>query len=451
MPVAGQHCSPSKAAERKEFDTTVERCQYVNLVDLLIRLSDIESTAKVFMGTPMNEQKVRPLSAGANQRGVRDYNERLLLSMIQRHGEMPGSDLARRAGLSPQTVSVIIRKLERDGLLARGEPVRGRVGKPSTPIKLAANGVFSFGLKIGRRTADILLLDFRGTVQKQLQTTYQYPMPSTVFSFLEAGLKTLTQELEPSCVSRISGIGIAAPFEIWNWHESVGAPAEEFEQWKSISFREEVAKFSALPLSIVNDATAACRAEHVFGRGKEFRDYAYFFLGVFIGGGIVLNHSVYEGSQGNAGAFGPLRSIASNGETCQLLDAASIYLLEGALAKSGIDPDILWEQPQDWTGFPELLEEWIDVTAKELAIASLNTCAVIDFEAIIVDGAIPAFVRKELVNKMRQHIVSLDSRGLIVPEIEEGTVGGNARAIGAACGPVFSQFFLDTHAGLPVS
>jgi len=397
----------------------------------------------------MDTENVRPLSGGVNQRGVRDYNERLLLSMIQRHGGMPGSDLARRAGLSPQTVSVIIRKLESDGLLVRGEPQRGRVGKPSVPMALAPEGVFSFGLKIGRRTADILLMDFRGAVQQQLHTTYHYPLPATVFSFLQSGLETLTHQLSAEQLPRIAGIGIAAPFELWNWNEVIGAPAEEFEQWKNIDFRQEVARFSALPLSIVNDATAACRAEHVFGRGKEFRDYAYFFVGAFIGGGIVLNHSVYEGSQGNAGAFGPLRSTGPNGETRQLLDAASIHLLESALSRSGIDPDILWAQPQDWTGFPEQLAPWIDTTARELAIAALNTCAVIDFEAIIVDGAIPAAVRSALVAAMRRHMENLDVRGLIVPRIEAGIVGGNARALGAASGPIFSQFFLDTNAGLP--
>jgi len=84
-----------------------------------------------------------------------------------------------------------------------------------------------------------------------------------------------------------------------------------------------------------------------------------------------------------------------------------------------------------------------------LAIATLNTCAVIDFEAIIVDGAIPGAVRSALVAKMRHHIQDMDARGLIVPRIEAGVVGGNARAIGAACGPIFSQFFLDTNAGFP--
>ena len=103
----------------------------------------------------MDMPKIRSLSGGANQSGLRDYNERLLLSMLLRNGPMPGSDLARLAGLSSQTVSVILRKLEIVGLLERGEPHRGgRVGKPSVPMGLAPKGVLSFGLKIGRRSSE---------------------------------------------------------------------------------------------------------------------------------------------------------------------------------------------------------------------------------------------------------------------------------------------------------
>ena len=43
-------------------------------------------------------EEVRQFSSGANQSGLRDYNERLLLSMIQRFGPSAGSDLARQAG-----------------------------------------------------------------------------------------------------------------------------------------------------------------------------------------------------------------------------------------------------------------------------------------------------------------------------------------------------------------
>jgi DNA-binding transcriptional ArsR family regulator len=300
--------------------------------------------------------KIRSLSGGANQSGLRDYNERLLLSMLQRNGPMPGSDLARRAGLSPQTVSVILRKLERDALLRRGDPQRGKVGKPSIPMGLNPDGVLSLGMNVGRRSARVLLLDFLGEIRAYRELRYSYPMPDEIFDFLRACHAELLGEMSEDQIARLCGIGIAAPFELWNWHEHVGAPAVDFEQWESCDFHARVAEFSALPVFLVNDATAACRAEHVYGRGKEYRDYAYFFLAAFVGGGVVLNHSVFEGHQGNAGALGSLRSVGPNGESRQLVDTASIHLLEARLREVGIDPGALWSQPQDWQPFARYVE-----------------------------------------------------------------------------------------------
>lgn len=399
----------------------------------------------------MKADKVRSLSGGVNQSGVRDHNERLLMSMLQRHGPTPASDLARRAGLSPQTVSVILRGLEADGFLERGQPQRGRVGKPSIPMDLAADGVFSVGLKIGRRSADLMLIDFCGTIRRQLQRTYRYPMPQEVFTFLREGLEQFTKGLAARDVARIAGVGIAAPFEMWKWHETLGAPPEEFSQWKEFDFAREVAGFSDLPVYIENDATAACRAEHVFGHGREYRDYAYFFLGSFIGGGVVLNHSVYVGNHNNAGAFGSLRATDATGQNRQLIDTASLFLLEADIAAAGHDPSHLWTYPQDWSALSAQIDPWIERSAVELSKAALNVCAVIDFEAILIDGGFPACVRKSLVERTRHHIAALDLRGLVRPNVEEGSVGGNARALGAACGPVFDQYFLNTNAGLSLS
>ncbi|MCH9674251.1 MAG: winged helix-turn-helix domain-containing protein, partial [Gammaproteobacteria bacterium] len=92
-------------------------------------------------------------SSGASQPGIRAHNERLVLSLIRRHGSLSKADIARRSGLSAQTVSVIIRSLEKEHLLIRGAPVRGKVGQPSIPMALNPDGVFSVGIKIGRRSA----------------------------------------------------------------------------------------------------------------------------------------------------------------------------------------------------------------------------------------------------------------------------------------------------------
>jgi predicted NBD/HSP70 family sugar kinase len=403
------------------------------------------------MGAEMPDAVVRSISAGLSQKGVSNHNERLLLTLLHRHGNMPASDLARLSGLSAPAVSAILKRLESDGLLTRGNPVRGKVGKPSVPMMLSPDGVLAFGLKIGRRSADLLLMDITGAVRQQMQFNYSFPAAADVFTFLSEGMATIMATLAPGVVDRICGVGVAAPFEMWNRTEPNGANTQEFTDWQDIDIAQEIGKFSTLPVSLVNDATAACQAEHVFGRGKEFRDYAYFFVGAFIGGGIVLNHSVFEGRQGNAGALGSLPSVSPMGESKQLVDMASIHLLEKRLAEVDIDPALIWHSPQDWSGITRYVELWLGQTAQELAKACLATCSVIDFEAILIDGAVPADVRKDLVERVQRYMVNQDTRGLLPPRIEGGSVGGNARAIGAACGPILSGYLLNTNAGLAIA
>ncbi len=390
----------------------------------------------------MDDGLVRSISTGLSQRGVRDHNERLLLSLIQRHGGQPASDLAKRAGLSPPTVSSILRRLEMEGIVIRGEPVRGKVGKPSTPMLIHSDGAFSFGLKIGRRSAELALIDLGGAMRHERSTTYSRPLPDTVFAFLQEGISEITAQLTSDQKKRVCGLGVAVSFEIWNRSEQANVDRTEYPEWQSVDLCQTLHGQTGLPVSILNDATAACQAEHTFGRGKEFQDYAYFFIGAYIGGGIVLDNAVYEGRQGNAGALGSLHSIGPNGESMQLVDMASIRQLETRLNEVDIDPRQLWVDPESWTRLTRYVDPWVGQTAQELAKAAMSVCSVIDFEAILIDGAFPSEIRNQLVERVRRYVRTQDTRGLISPRIEAGSIGAKARAIGAATRPIGSQFLL---------
>ena len=394
----------------------------------------------------MTDIQARELSTGVNQHGVRDHNERLILSMLQRHGALAGSDLSRKAGLSPQTVSVILRGLESDGLLRRGEPQRGKIGKPSIPMGINPEGAFSLGLKIGRRSADVIIVDFEGTVRQVVHTAYHYPTPQAILAFLGEGLRQAEEFLGPKNFARIAGIGVATPFEIWRWHDTIGAPADAMDKWRDFSLQDEIAKLTDLPVYIQNDATAACRAEHAYGSGRQYRDYAYFYLGAFIGGGIVLNNSIFDGSTNNAGAFGSLPVMSEKGgKPMQLIDVASLYLLEQSLVDNGIDPLRLWQARDNWADYDDQVDNWIETTAPYLAQAALTVCAVVDFEAVMIDGAMPDEVRSKLVAKVKEAIVDLDDRGIASPKIVEGNMGLDARSRGAASTPINARYFLNSH------
>ncbi len=394
----------------------------------------------------MGEIEIRDPTGGVNQSGVRDHNERLVLSLIQRHGALPSADVARRAGLSAQTVSIIIRSLEKDGLLRRGEAVKGKVGKPSVPVTLDPDGILSLGLNIGRKSADLVLIDPLGTVRAQIKSTYAYPTPDVMMRFLADGLVQIKATLTGKQCGKLAGIGVAAPFELWNWLEAVNAPKEEMARWKDFDLAGTVGEITDLPVYVQNDATAACTAEHLFGRGREFSDYAYFFIGSFVGGGVVLNDAVYVGRSGNSAAFGslPVRLGQQDGAPGQgqLLHNASIYLLEQRLEAAGLDPTAIWSPDHDWEGFGAILPDWIAHTARHLAIAVVAVSAVIDFERILIDANCPPEVRERLIAATRAEINGLDTRGIAAPIILAASVGRNARAIGAASLPITARFLL---------
>ena len=168
---------------------------------------------------PMPDQPdSRRLGGGANQTGARAYNDRLVLSLIRQSGALPKAELARLTGLSAQTLTVIVKRLETEGLLLPTAPIRGRVGQPSVPYALNPRGALSFGLKIGRRSAEVVLSDFTGAVLERAVLPYRIPTPASAVAFAEAEIARITAGLSPDEARRIIGVGIAMPFDIWNWN-----------------------------------------------------------------------------------------------------------------------------------------------------------------------------------------------------------------------------------------
>jgi predicted NBD/HSP70 family sugar kinase len=381
---------------------------------------------------------------GGSQSGVRLYNERLVLSLIRRYGSLPKAEIARVTGLSAQTASVIVKQLEADGLLLRQRPQRGRIGQPPVPLSLNPDGAYSIGLKVGRRSADLVLIDLLGKVRASLHRTYRYPEPDATLAFVREGIEALQRDLEPAQRARISGLGIATPFELWNWEKEIAAPRDVLQVWRAFDLVGEVAKLSSWPVQLCNDATAACAAELSFGTGSRYRDFVYFFIGSFVGGGIVLNGMLYQGRTGNAGALG---SMPVSGEgplgVLQLIRSASLYRLEQLIGNQGRDPTMLWKTPQDWDEIGQPLDAWIKDSSIHLAQAIVASVSVIDFEAAIIDAACPPDVRKRLVERTREQVAQLDQQGLSPFSIVEGTIGSDARAIGGASLPLLANFAVD--------
>ena len=380
---------------------------------------------------------------GTNQVTVRAFNERLVLHLIRQYGQLTKAEATRATGLSPNAVSMIVRGLEAEGLLLREAPIRGRVGQPSTPLRLNPAARHYIGLKLGRRSFDMVLVDFAGRIQARRMAQHGFPTPAGLRGFVRSELRPLLRSAHLRR-EQIDGLSVAMPSELWHWTEDFGAPRAQMQAWRDFDVAAALREILPVPISIENDGTAACRAEVVFGPQTHKQDFIYFFVGTLIGGGIVLNGSVFPGRRGNSGGFGPLR-IPDEPGGHRLVDHASLAVLERLLQAQGRDPAPLHQPDGDWGLLEPVLSQWLGRAARSLAHAIVSTLAVIDFEAVLIDGAFPAACRSRLAASVVSELHRLDLQGVDLPEVGVGHFGAVAQALGAASYRISMDYMINQH------
>ncbi len=358
---------------------------------------------------------------------MRRHNSGLVLDLLRRHRALSGAEIARLTGLSAQAVSVLMRGLEARQLVRRGEPLRGRVGQPSVPFSLDPEGAIYLGAKIGRRGAELVALDFVGARRLHREVAYRWPDPAAVPDWLRLAVAGMRADLGPLS-ARVQALGIAMPFRLWEWQDKAGAPPGALEGWRGFVAPLALAGL-ALPVEVINDATAACAGELAFGTGLEGAgDVLHLFVGTFIGGGLVQGGVLVEGPTGNAAALGSVLVSDGRGRPVQLIEQASLILLDRAAAGGGPTR----ADPAFWTARDDLVQPWLDRAGRAIAQAVISTVALTDCRAVIVDGAFPRHVQDLLIDKIGRYLDTYDHAGIDLPHLFRGSLGPAARALGAA-------------------
>jgi predicted NBD/HSP70 family sugar kinase len=241
---------------------------------------------------------------------------------------------------------------------------------------------------------------------------------------------------------------VAIPFQLWSWVNDIEAPQAEMDAWRNRDIQAELHALSGLPVYVQNDATSACGAELVFGTGERPRDFLYVYFGFFIGGGLVLNGQLFLGRGGNAAGLGPLPVPGTDGRMRRLFAAASLSVLARSMEDAGLSSGFLWENPGHWNVPEPILEAWMQGAAEGLAVAALSAAALLEIEAVLIDGWMPVEVRAEVVRRTVAALYRLDLSGITPPVIREGTVGAEARALGAAAIPLSQRYLIDQNAAV---
>jgi len=284
-------------------------------------------------------------------------------------------------------------------------------------------------LKLG-----LLNLDFK-IIHKEILRTRKFFRKESLISAIVTCVNTILEArgLKRSDILGI-GLGLPGPVDEKNGivHFFPNIPG-----WKEVRLKKILSKRLRLPIFLDNDANLMTLAEYKLGAARGFKNSLCITLGTGVGGGLIINGSLYRGSSNAAGEIGHV-PINEEGARC---NCGARGCLEAYIGNSRIIQEARRLFRRD-ISLEELsllakrhnrlaLNTWSKV-ARRLGLALCGAVNLLNLDAIIIGGGVANAGRvlldrvKKLINEQAMSVQAKQVR------IFKAKLGNDAGLIGAA-------------------
>jgi predicted NBD/HSP70 family sugar kinase len=380
---------------------------------------------------------VRAATGGTNLGHARSFNRRVVLEAIRLHGPLSRASIARQTGLSIQTISNIAEELNESGLL-REHGLRniGR-GAPALDLALDPDGGFTFGISLDHRRLVVVLVDIAGRQRRQQTVDIDGLAPTAVVALIAQTATELARQ-ERAAKKRLWGAGVVMPMLFENGHPIAFGPTS-MPAWQDYPVVEQLTATLGMPVLLENDATAAAVGEQLYGVGRRLKDFFYIYIGVGVGGGMILDGHPYRGFAGRAGELGHV-VVEPDGRPCGcgnrgcLERYASLSAAQAAL--DGMTEEAVQVDLTALASGASALDDWLDLAARHLRTAAVMITNLLDPEAIVLGGIIPNVLLDGLIARLHRGALLGASLPRAIPVLR-AEIDLESPALGGAALPLF--------------
>lgn len=229
---------------------------------------------------------------------ARDVNRAAIFRMIVLGGPIARSQIARRLGLSPATVTAVTRELLDQGLLrvARRAPSKG--GRPALLLELVGGAATAFGVKVAPDHLVGVRVDLEADVVQRFEAKFDASAGGSLERLVEVLAGWIAEGAEGPPLLGV-GLGVAGVYD-----SGTGKLDSPLLGWRDLDLGRVVGERLGVPVFVDNDVNTLAVAERLYGRGHELENFITVTIGRGVGLGIVVGGDIYRGSGGGAGEFG---------------------------------------------------------------------------------------------------------------------------------------------------
>jgi N-acetylglucosamine repressor len=325
----------------------------------------------------------------ANRDLMRDLNTNLVVNLVKTGGPISRAELARQSKLSPATITGIVGRLLRTGILSEAAVGPSRLGRPPVLLRLNQRAGYVVGIKLTEYGLTTVVTNLAAEVVHSGESaTSLVGNPQAALMAIEAAVR---DALAKSGIKRkmVLGVGVGLAGII---DAATGTCVySHILHWRDVALTEPLRRRLQIPVWVDNDVNTLAVAEKWFGAGVGLRHFLTVTVGRGVGLGVVINGELYRGAFGGAGEFGHT-IVAPGGPPCQCGR-------EGCLEAIVSEP-VLRSQASSALGRPVSSQELVTLAAgndqrvrqllsdagRQLGLAIANLVTLLNPERIIVSG-----------------------------------------------------------------
>lgn len=246
-----------------------------------------------------------------NQHTIKKENKFLVLQNIRRNNPASRAEISNITGLNKGTVSSLVNELLEEKLIKEAGSGESKGGRRPVMLLFNKNAGNSIGIDLGVNYILGILTDLEGNIIEKKQTKFYNPTYKQILAKLFQIIDSLYLSSSNTPYG-IVGIGIGVPGIVEKNQNILLTPNLK---WGETNLKETLKKKYDTAIIIENEANAGVYGEKKFGTGKNNKNIVYVSVGIGIGVGLILNDTLYRGSEGFSGELGHM-TIEMNGKTC---------------------------------------------------------------------------------------------------------------------------------------
>lgn len=374
---------------------------------------------------------------------LRRDNRSVILSSLFFEQARSRQDLSAATGLSPASVSNVVRDLINGGIVVEAGSVDSDGGRPRTLLQVDPDHGYVIGVDVGETRVRVELFDLAMTERAKADYPLD-PRQHGVGLIIEAILTGLEAVLACSGVNpaAVLGIGVGVPGIVENGPD--GLVHGQTYGWDSVPLGRLLRSGTSLPLHIDNGAKTMGQAELWFGAGRGAQSVVFCLIGSGVGACIIGNGAALRGCTSSASEWGHT-TIMIGGRTCRCGSLGCLEAYVGAEAileqygnpLPGSDQEAALAALIDLAPTSAQAAEILDKTALNLGASIADLVNLFNPERIILGGWAGLLLGEHMLPAIRAAAREHALRHLFAEtSIELGHLGPDAVALGAATLPI---------------